>query len=279
MPTSLRAACIIGWPVRQSRSPKLHGFWLKALGIDGAYRAEERRPEEFADFVRHLSAHGYVGANVTMPHKDAAFGLSEADACARAVGAANTLWLAGDRLCSTNTDVEGFVAALDERAPGWAERGGRTVVLGAGGAGRAIVYGLLSRGVRAITIVNRSRDKADDLCARFGSDVVAADWADLPRALAGATLLVNGTSLGMTGKDPLVLDISQMHARAIVADVVNVPLVTPLLAAAQARGFVTSNGLDMLMHQGVRGFELWFGVRPRVTADLRAMLEDDIRRG
>lgn len=279
MSTSSRAACIIGWPVRQSRSPKLHGYWLKSLGIDGAYRAEERRPEEFAAFVTNLAAHGYVGANVTMPHKDAAYALSDADACARAVGAANTLWLDGDRLCSTNTDVDGFVAALDERAPGWASRGGNAVVLGAGGAGRAVVYGLLMRGVRAITVVNRTRDKADDLCARFGSDVSAADWQDLPRLLTGASLLVNGTSLGMTGKEPLTLDIAPMPAGAIVVDVVNVPLVTPLLAAATARGFVTSNGLDMLMHQAVRGFQLWFGVRPRVTADLRAMLEDDIQRG
>lgn len=273
-----RAACIIGWPAKQSRSPMLHGYWLRKYGIDGDYRVEERRPEEFADFVGNLAAHGYVGANVTMPHKDAAFARSQPDDRARAVGASNTLWLDSDRLRSTNTDVEGFIEALDERAPGWEKQIRSAVVLGAGGAGRAVVFGLLERGMRTVHVANRTAAKAGDLRERFGSDVVPLDWAGLPRLLRDAHLLVNATSLGMTGKDPLDIDISGMPERSIVADIVNVPLVTPLLVAAQRRGFVTTNGLDMLLHQAVRGFQTWFGVRPVVTEELRELLATDIQR-
>lgn len=273
-----RAACVIGWPARHSRSPLIHGFWLRAYGIDGDYTIEERPPEAFDAFVTALAANGYVGANVTMPHKDRAFALSEPDDRARAVGAANTLWLAADRLKSTNTDVEGFIAALDERAPGWDREASSAVVLGAGGAGRAIVYGLLDRGVRTIHVVNRTRAKADEMRERFGTDVHAAGFEDLPRLLAETRLLANATSVGMVGKDAMAIDLSPMPAGSIVSDAVNVPLVTPLLAAAEARGFRTSNGLDMLLHQAVGGFERWFGVRPNVTADLRALIAADIAR-
>lgn len=276
MRTAARAACIIGFPVRQSRSPKLHAYWIKQYGVDGAYRMEEVRPEDFAAFIGNLRGNGYVGANVTMPHKDAAFALTEPDDRARAVGASNTLWLDGDRLRSTNTDVEGFIGGLDERAPGWDRRTDTAIVLGAGGAGRAIVYGFIERGLKTIHVVNRTRDKAEDLRTRFGSNVHAAGWEDLPRLLKGARLLANSTSLGMVGKEPLVIDIAPMGEGAIVGDAVNVPLETPLLAAAKARGFLTTNGLDMLLHQAVRGFELWFGVRPKVSEEQRQMLVADI---
>lgn len=276
MRNATRAACIIGFPVRQSRSPKLHAYWIKQYGVDGAYRMEEVRPEDFAAFIGNLRSNGYVGANVTMPHKDAAFALTEPDDRARAVGASNTLWLDGDRLRSTNTDVEGFIGGLDERAPGWDRRTDTAIVLGAGGAGRAIVYGFIERGLKTIHVVNRTRDKAEDLRTRFGSNVHAAGWEDLPRLLKGARLLANSTSLGMVGKEPLVIDIAPMGEGAIVGDAVNVPLETPLLAAAKARGFLTTNGLDMLLHQAVRGFELWFGVRPKVSEEQRQMLVADI---
>lgn len=279
MRPAARAACIIGYPARQSRSPKLHGFWLRTYGIDGDYRIEERRPDELAAFLADLAGNGYVGANVTMPHKDAAFALSEPDARARAVGASNTLWLTDGRLLSTNTDVEGFICALDERAPGWDRDHGPAIVLGAGGAGRAIVYGFLDRGIKTIHVVNRTLDKAQEMRQRFGGDVHAATWEDLPRLLKGARLLANATSLGMVGKPPLPIDISAMGEGSVVGDAVNVPLVTPLLAAAQARGFRTSNGLDMLLHQAVRGFELWFGVRPAVSDELRQLLIADIMKG
>ena len=183
------------------------------------------------------------------------------------------------RLRSTNTDVEGFIGALDERAPGWDKHTDTAVVLGAGGAGRAIVYGFLERGLKTVHVVNRTRAKADEMRARFGSAVHAAGWEDLPRLLKGARLLANSTSLGMVGKEPLVLDISPMAEGAIVGDAISVPLETPLLQAAKARGFVTSNGLDMLLHQAVRGFELWFGRRPQVSEEQRQMLIADILGG
>ena len=276
MKPAIRAACIVGYPVRQSRSPKLHGYWIKKYRIDGDYRMEEVRPGDFPGFIGNLAGNGYVGANITMPHKDAAFALSEPDARARAVGAANTLWLDGDVLRSTNTDVEGFIGGLDERAPGWEKRNDTAIVLGAGGAGRAIGQGFIERGMKSIHVVNRSRGKADDLERRFGSAVHAAGWEDLPRLLKGARLLANGTSLGMVGKDALSIDLTPMGADAIVGDVVSIPLETPLLRAARARGFLTTNGLDMLLHQAVRGFELWFGVRPEVTEEQRQMLVADI---
>lgn len=278
MKTPARAACVIGWPARQSRSPKLHGYWIRRYGIDGDYRIEERPPEAFRAFVTDLAAHGYVGANVTMPHKDAAFALSEPDARARAVGAANTLWLEGGALKSTNTDVEGFIGALDAMAPGWDREATSAVLLGAGGAGRAIAYGFLDRGLRTIHVVNRTRARAEEMRARFGSAIQPAGWEDLPRLLRETRLLANSTSVGMVGKDAVDIDLSPMPEGSIVADAVNVPLVTPLLDAAQRRGFRTSNGLEMLLHQAVRGFELWFGVRPEVTAELRDLIAADIPR-
>jgi len=271
-----RAACVIGWPAKQSRSPKLHGYWIRRYGIDGDYRIEEQPPEAFAGFVRDLAAHGYVGANVTMPHKDAAFALSQPDDRARAVGAANTLWLEGDTLRSTNTDVEGFVDALDAMAPGWDRATRSAVILGAGGTGRAIAYGFLERGLREVHVVNRTLAKAEEIRARFGSAIHPASWEDLPRLLRETRLLANATSVGMIGKDRMAFDLSPMPEGSVVADAVNVPLVTPLLAAAEQRGFRTSNGLEMLLRQAVRGFQLWFGVRPEVTDALRQLIAADI---
>ncbi len=277
MITPTRRACIVGWPAKQSRSPKLHSYWLDKYGIDGAYRIEEQPPEHFDAFLSDLAGRGYVGCNITMPHKDRAFALAMPDARATAVGAANTIWLANGRLHATNTDVEGFVHGLDARAPGWAGRTRTAVVLGAGGAGRAVVCGFVERGIATIHVVNRSPDKAADMRERFGPSVHPATWDDLPRLLSGADLLANTTSIGMAGKDVMPpLDLSRMRASAIVADVVYIPLVTPLLAAATASGFTTMDGLDMLMHQAVRGFELWFGRRPDVTQELRDLLVADI---
>ncbi len=274
---STRRACIIGWPAKQSRSPKLHGYWLKHYGIDGDYGVEEQPPEKFDDFFLNLAAHGYVGCNVTMPHKDRAFALSTPDARAALVGAANTIWLDQGTLRATNTDVEGFVGGLDARAPGWDKRAQTAIVLGAGGAGRAVVCGFVERGINMIHVVNRTADKAAALRERFGSSVHAAAWRDLPRLLADADVLANTTSMGMAGKDALpMIDLSVMRRGAVVGDAIYVPLVTPLLAAAKAQGFATMDGLDMLLHQAVRGFELWFGRRPEVTQALRDMLVADI---
>ena len=276
MTTARRAACIIGWPAKHSRSPKLHGYWIKRYRIAGDYRVEEKSSEAFAAFVGSLAANGYVGANITIPHKAAALALSEPDDRARAVGAANTLWLDNGTLRSTNTDVEGFLKALDAAAPGWDERTTSAVVLGAGGAGRAVVYGLVERGIKAIHVVNRTIEKAGHFRERFGDSVHPADWTALPRLLEGSKLLVNTTSLGMHGQPELAIDLSTLAADAVVSDIVYVPLKTPLLIAAEQRGLITSNGLDMLLHQAVRGFELWFGVRPEVTRELFDLLAADI---
>jgi shikimate dehydrogenase len=271
-----KAACVIGWPVGHSRSPLIHNYWIKQHGLDAEYRREAVSPEQFGDFITHLVGRGYVGANVTVPHKEAALALSEPDERARAVGAANTLWLDGARLHSTNTDVEGFLGNLDATAPGW-DRGLQcALVLGAGGAARAVVFGLLARGVGRILLVNRTVERAAALRTRFGDRVTLARWSDLDQLMPEAGLLVNTTSLGMSGQPPLTIDLARLPANAVVSDLVYVPLETVLLAAARSRGLRAVDGLGMLLHQAVGGFQRWFGMRPQVTEALRALVEADL---
>lgn len=248
---------------------------MRTLGIEGGYSIEAVPPEGFAEFVLHLSAHGFVGANVTIPHKERALALSSPDARARGVGAANTLWYANDELRSTNTDVEGFINNLDASAAGW-DAASEAVVLGAGGAARAVVFGLIERGIKHVHLVNRTVDRARALADQFGEAVHPAAWDSLGALLPRAGLLVNTTSLGMHGQPPLEIDVGLLPAAAVVADLVYVPLRTPLLMAAEARGLKTADGLGMLLHQAVRGFELWFGQRPQVTPELRALVEADL---
>jgi shikimate dehydrogenase len=274
--TPSRAACVIGWPVEHSRSPLIHNYWLKRYGIAGEYRREAVRKEDFTAFIATLAARGYGGANVTVPHKEAALALSQPDERARAVGAVNTLWREGDVLRSTNTDVEGFLDNLDARAPHWDREAATALILGAGGAARAVIYGLLSRGVERIVVANRTRSRAETLRASFGQHVRVADWARLEAELADAAVLVNTTTLGMHGQPALALDLERLPGHAIVADIVYVPVVTPLLGAAKARGLATADGLGMLLHQAVRGFALWFGKTPEVTGELRALVEADL---
>ena len=276
MTAPVRAACIIGWPVEHSRSPLIHNYWLKHYGIAGDYRRELVPREELAAFLGSLAARGYIGANVTVPHKEAALALSKPDERARAVGAVNTLWFDGDVLRSTNTDVEGFLDNLDACAPRWDGDGGKAVVLGAGGAARAVTYGLLTRGVERITVVNRTPSRAEILRQDFGVRVQVARWDGMDAALADAALLVNTTTLGMHGQPDLAIDLAPLPSHAIVADLVYVPALTPLLAAAKARGLGTADGLGMLLHQAVRGFALWFGTKPDITAQLRALVEADL---
>jgi len=270
-----RAACLIGWPAAHSRSPLIHRYWLRTLGIAGGYVIEAVPPDELQDFVFRLALRGFVGANVTIPHKERALALSKPDARAHAVGAANTLWFADGELQSTNTDVEGFVNNLDASAPGW-DKAGEALVLGAGGSARAVVFGLLERGIGSVLLVNRTPARAQALAGQFGDKVHPASWDVIAELLPRAKLLVNTTSLGMRGQPPLELDVARLPADAVVADLVYVPLVTPLLAAAKARGLRTADGLGMLLHQAVRGFELWFGQRPQVTPELRALVEADL---
>jgi shikimate dehydrogenase len=271
-----RAACIVGWPVGHSRSPLIHNYWLKHYGIAGEYRREAVPPDEFAPFVKNLAARGYAGANVTLPHKEAALKLSQPDDRAEAVGAANTLWFDGATLRSTNTDVEGFLDNLDACAPHWDKDLRTAVVLGAGGAARAVVYGLVLRGVARIIVINRSADRAEALRGRFGESVYPAPWGERDSHVAGAGLLVNATTLGMEHHGGLTLDVARLPRHALVADLVYVPLLTPLLAAAKGRGLRTADGLGMLLHQAVRGFALWFGKKPEVTDELRVLVEADV---
>ena len=270
-----RAACLIGWPAAHSRSPLIHHYWLRTLGIEGGYNIEAVPPEGFAEFILHLSGHGFVGANVTRPHKERALALSAPDARARAVGAANTLWYDGDRLCSTNTDVEGFINNLDASAPGW-DKASDALVLGAGGASRAVLFGLLERGIKHVHLANRTVARAQALADQFGAAVHPVAWDATSDLLSRAQVLVNTTSLGMHGQPPLEIDIGRLPADAVVADLVYVPLKTPLLSAAERRGLRCADGLGMLLQQAVRGFELWFGRRPEVTPELRALVEADL---
>jgi len=269
------AACVIGWPIAHSRSQLIHNYWLRHYGIAGEYRREAVTAEDFAAFAGSLAARGYVGANVTLPHKEVALRLSLPDDRAEAVGAANTLWFEGGALRSTNTDVEGFLANLDAVAAGW-DRTSDAVVLGAGGSARAVVFGLRERGIARIHVVNRTAERAVALRTRFGEQVHPVSAAELPDLLAKAGLLVNTTSLGMRGQPPLVIDLAPLRSGAVVCDLVYAPLETELLRAARAAGHPTADGLGMLLHQAVRGFSLWFGIRPSVTPELRTLIEADL---
>ena len=273
--TKAPAACLIGWPAAHSRSPLIHHYWLRTLGLEGGYNIEAIPPEGLAEFVLHLRTHGFVGANVTIPHKERALALSMPDARARAVGAANTLWYEAGELRSTNTDIEGFIDNLDACAPGW-DAATEALVLGAGGSSRAVVFGLIERGIRRVYLANRTIARARTLADQFGASVHPVSWDGIDDLLPRAELLVNTTSLGMHGQPALEIDVGRLPSHAVVADLVYVPLQTPLLAAARARGLKTADGLGMLLHQAVRGFELWFGQRPEVTPELRALVEADL---
>ena len=221
-----------------------------------------------------------LGSNVTVPHKEAAFAACDRRTqAAEALGAVNTLWRDGPVLWGDNTDVEGFLTNMDEGAPGWAERSRSAVVIGAGGAARAVVHALVSRGVGRIAIVNRTPARAAALAERFGRTVIASSWDNLSSELSQADLLVNASSLGMQGQAPLDIDLRPLPTRAVVSDIVYVPLRTALVEAARARGLPAVEGLGMLLHQAVPGFERWFGRRPEVTTELRALVEADIRDG
>ncbi len=273
--SDLRAACLIGWPAGHSRSPVIHKYWLKTLGISGDYRIEAVPPDAVDDFVNQLTSRGYVGANVTIPHKERMLALTMPDARARAVGAANTLWFDNGVLRSTNTDAEGFIDNLDASAPGW-DSAERALVLGAGGSSRAVIFGLLDRGIAQVHVANRTPARVQELVEAFGEKVHIVAWDAIDEVMPDACLLVNTTSLGMTGQPELVVDVGRLPRNAVVADLVYAPLVTPLLASALARGLRTADGLGMLLYQAVRGFSLWFGRMPQVTPELRALVEADL---
>jgi len=270
-----RLAGIMGWPVTHSRSPALHNFWIDEHGIDGVYVPLPVPPEHLAQALRALPALGFRGFNLTLPHKQAALAIVDrVDPLARRIGAMNTVVVAVDgSLEGSNTDVFGFRENLRERAPDWKASAGPAIILGAGGAARAIVAALIEMKVEEIRIVNRTRARvervADDLASPT-TRITIHPWSERDTVQREAGILVNTTSLGMTGEPALDIDLSQLPPSAVVADIVYVPLETPLLAAARQRGHLTVDGLGMLLHQGRPGFEAWFGSPVRVTREQRA---------
>ena len=268
-------AGVCGWPVKHSRSPRIHNFWLRRYGIDGVYVPLAIAPETAVEAFRALPALGISGLNVTVPNKENAFrAMDEVDRLAGRLKAVNTVVVRDGKLLGSNTDAFGFLESLQEARPGWRADVGPAVVLGSGGAARAIVAGLQDAGAPEIRLANRTRARAETLAGELSDSALApirtVPWEDRARALDGAALLVNTTSLGMNGQPPLELDISALPRDALVYDIVYVPLETPLLAAARARGNPAIDGLGMLLHQARPGFRAWFGTDPAVDDALRA---------
>lgn len=272
-----RRACVMGWPVKHSRAPIIHGHWIAEHGLDAELRLEEVRAEDFPAFLASLADRGYVGGSATMPHKLMALELTDADERARAIGAANVIWIEDGRLRSTNSDVAGFLAALDESAPDWQAAAERAVVFGAGGAARAVIHGLLERGVQRVQVHNRTPDRAQALAERFGPRVQPLDDSGVAAALRQVGLVVNAAAWGMNGRSELEIDLARVRDDAVVADVVYMPLETGLLRRARTRGLRVSDGLGMLLHQGTGCFEKWFGVTPHVTPALRERVERSLQ--
>jgi shikimate dehydrogenase len=271
-------AFVTGFPVKHSRSPLIHGYWLKQLGLRGSYQAHEVAPEAFAQFIRSVKdgSAGFAGGNVTIPHKEMAFKLADRpDALSQELGASNTLWLEGGELQATNTDGQGFTANLDARHPDW-DKAGTAVVFGAGGASRAIIQAVRDRGFSEVHVVNRTVARARELADRFGPKVHAHPVAALGEVMTGAGLFVNTTSLGMDGEAAPRIDFSPLASDAVVTDIVYVPLKTPMLLQAEEQGFAIVDGLGMLLHQAVPGFEKWFGTRPKVDEELRRLIIADM---
>jgi shikimate dehydrogenase len=272
-------ACIIGHPVAHSRSPLIHNYWLSKHGIAGEYVREDVSPAAIDAFLKAFPQSGYIGGNVTVPHKEIAFAAAGSrDAVAEALGAVNTLWHENGKLFGANTDVYGLLANLDESAPQWSTRTKIALVLGAGGSARAAIYGLLERSVGNILVANRTPARAEQLAAHFGKRITSIALSDIPSRLADADLLINTTTLGMKSQPPLEIDLAALKQGAIVYDFVYAPLETPLLARARARGHPAVDGLGMLLHQAMPAFERWFGVRPNVTPELRALVVADLVR-
>ncbi|MHA1546456.1 MAG: shikimate dehydrogenase [Alphaproteobacteria bacterium] len=270
-------AFVIGWPIDHSRSPLIHGHWLETYKIQGTYQKQAVAPPDLAEFFETVRQGSFVGGNVTLPHKTAALALSdERDRAADRIGAANTLVVDNGRILARNTDGAGFIANLNAGAPAWQDVPGPAVVLGAGGAAKAVVWSLLDCGVEEIRVVNRTRSRAQALADNFGKHVHPFDWRDLGTALKSAGLLVNTTSLGMHGAPPLALPLADLPIAATVCDIVYAPLTTQLLRDAHHRGNQVVDGLGMLLHQAVPGFAAWFGVTPQVTQVLRDLVVADI---
>jgi shikimate dehydrogenase len=263
-----RMAGVIGWPVAHSLSPKLHGYWIAKYKLDAAYVPIPVEPQHLGDALKELSAKGFAGCNLTLPHKEQAVSLVDAmDDTARAIGAVNTIVIENGKFKGSNTDAFGFIENLKRSTP--LKKKNKAVVLGAGGASRAVCKALSDEGYEQIILVNRTPEKAKTLAAQISKRIACDAWDRRSDALANADLLVNATSLGMQGKDPLTMNLDHLPRDAIVTDIVYTPLMTPLLVEAKKRGNPIVDGLGMLLYQAVPGFEAWFGVRPEVDDKLR----------
>ena len=270
----------MGWPVMHSRSPALHNYFFKQYGLAGTYVPLAIDPERLEPALRALAPLGFAGCNLTIPHKERALAIvDEVDDAARRIGAISCVVVRSDgSLAGTNNDVHGFVRNILQHQPGWRADAGPAVVIGAGGGARAVVYSLVERDAREIRLVNRTRQRADTLAREFGSSVTPLDWTDRHRSLGDAAMVVNTTSQGMIGQPPLDLSLAALPTTALVADIVYIPLETPLLAAARRRGNPTVDGLGMLLHQACIAWQLWFGLDPVVTPELRATIEATLPR-
>jgi shikimate dehydrogenase len=275
---TFRLVGIMGWPVAHSRSPLLHGYWIKELGLSGAYVYLPVRPERLAQALKGLAALGFAGCNVTIPHKEAAMRLVErVDPLAKRIGAINTIVVGDDGMLSgSNTDAFGFIESLKEARPDWRADAGPATIMGAGGGARAVIASLAERGAKEIRVANRTLARAEALARDFGPPIRAVAWERRHDALDGASLLVNTTNQGMSGQPPLDLSLEQLPRSALIADIVYIPLETPLLAAARERGNSVVNGVGMLIHQARAAFKAWFGVMPDATPELRRILEATI---
>ena len=263
-------AGVMGWPVEHSKSPRLHGYWLKHYGIDGSYVHLPVAPDDLGAALAALPGQGFAGVNLTVPHKQAALALvDKVTAEAARIGAINTIFVDHGRLTGTNTDAYGFRTALQAGARDYDPKHGPAVVIGAGGAARAVCFALQAAGCPDIRLVNRTHARAEHLAGVFGKPFTVIPWEERAQSLAGAALLVNTTIMGMKGQPGLDLDLSRLPGAAVVNDIVYTPLETPLLAAARARGHTVVDGLGMLLYQAQAGFEGWFGVKPAVTDNLR----------
>ena len=283
MEKNMQKACVIGWPIGHSRSPLIHNHWIAEHGLNARYDKRPVRPEELEDFLLGLAGMGLRGCNVTIPHKQRALQIvaqtnpSGLSPMAARLQAANTIWLENGKLCAGNTDVYGFMENFRQSCPHWRARDQKVTIIGAGGAARAIVAGFADAGVKRITLANRTVRKAEQIAAQMDGPIHPQGLESLPMVLPETDVLVNATSLGMTGQPPLDVDMTALPAHAIVADIVYAPLRTQLLRQAEKRGLNVVEGLGMLLHQAVPGFEKWFGIRPSVTPQLRHLVEEDIR--
>ena len=262
-------AFVCGHPIKHSKSPAIHGYWLNQYGLDGSYERIDVTQENLGAFLSGLKQAGFVGGNATIPHKEAVFSYaSQKDPAAKAIGAANTLWFEGDNLIAGNTDAYGFAANLDDQIPQW-RNASRAMIFGAGGASRAIIYALLEAGVDHVDLVNRTLKRAENLAEIFGPRVHPMNWETAAGAIQYADLFINSTSLGMEGQPDFPTILNQAQPDALAADIVYIPLETPFLRLAKKQGLKTSDGLGMLLHQAVPGFEKWFGIKPVVDDGLR----------